>query len=148
MELLLLVWLLWRSGVLKVLHPRFLSVPFLAVNFKLCIGPLSEPPGKAETRSEVCTPICVPLGRSLTFPRIGVLVKEVKTSIFSPRISTGLWLTSLAMTGEKSIFVQRSPFDFWEQFHSCYWRKMRGPAFLSCSGWVVRGRVWRRKVLP
>lgn len=91
--------------------PRFLSVPFLAVNFKLCTGPLSEPPGRAGTCSEVCTPICVPLGRSLTFPRISVLIKEAKTSIFSPHISIGLRFGSLAMTGEKSIFVQRSPFD-------------------------------------
>lgn len=33
---------------MKALHPRFLRVPFLAVNFKLCIGPLAEPQVKRE----------------------------------------------------------------------------------------------------
>ena len=64
---------------------------------ELCIGPLSEPPGTAGTRSEVCTPICVPLGRSLTFPRISALIKEAKTSIFFP---TYFYRTAVGITGD------------------------------------------------
>ena len=48
------------------------------------------------------------LGKSLTFLRISVRIKETKIFIFSPHISTGLWLGSLEITDEKLFFYSKA----------------------------------------